>query len=67
MQDALQSKLYTTAQVAERIGIKRNSISQLIWRIQGLRPARVVPPGSFLWTESEVERLVAYRNRRKKA
>lgn len=61
-------KLYTTTQVADMLPkpMNRNSLAQLVWRVRELRPVKVVPPGTFLWTEFEINRLIAYRNRRNK-
>lgn len=62
-------KLYTTSEVANMLPkpMNRNSLAQLVWRVRELRPAKIVPPGTFQWTQFEIDRLIAYRNRRKKA
>ena len=55
----------TTAEVAIRLGVKRETIILTVWRHPELRPARLIPPRNFLWTESEIERLIAHRAARK--
>lgn len=55
----------TTANVAKQIGMEHSSITSLLTRYPNLRPATKVGR-AYIWTQEEIDRLIAHRNRGKK-
>lgn len=55
----------TTSEVAQRLGLLRNSLTTYLTRHPDLRPAERLPNGDFLWGPEDVERLIERRQRRK--
>jgi hypothetical protein len=54
----------TSFEVAEILSIKRTSLMSTLARRPELRPAeRIQPSGDFLWSQAEVDRLLASRRR----
>jgi hypothetical protein len=58
-------KLITTAMVAKELGLKINSLTSLLTRFPHLRPQTKVG-SNYVWTQEEVDRLIAHRASGKK-
>lgn len=57
---------YTSAEVAERLGISRKTLIAFLRRNPDVRPKKRFVANFLIWTEAEVERLIERRNNRRK-
>ena len=60
-----EKRKLVTSEVALRLGITRKALIMFILRNADLKPAERLPNEDFLWSESEIERLIERRQRRK--
>ena len=52
----------TTTQVAERLGMHRNSVTKMLSLHPELKPTRsLIPSGTLLWTEEDVQKVMRFR------
>lgn len=58
--------LKTTTQVAQMMGTARSKLIVLLGRHPDLKPVQQLPAGDFLWTEAEIERVIAHRSTHKR-
>lgn len=56
-------KEFTSAEVAQRLGISRETLNRFINRNPGVAPAKRLTPKLLMWTEAEIQRLIERRNR----
>lgn len=56
-----------TSEVAELLCTTRKNIIIILFRSVGLQKPKKSPTGDYLWTQDDIDRFIAYRNRRKKA
>ncbi len=55
-----------TPEVAEILGMKHKNLLLFLYRHEDLKPQKN-PNNDYIWTQKDIDRLIAYRNRRKKA
>ena len=56
-------KEYTSAEVAQRLGISRGTLNRFVNRNPDVTPAKRLTPKLLMWTEAEIQRLIERRNR----
>jgi hypothetical protein len=57
----------TSTQVADELGITRESLIVYLGRHPELKPAkRIEPSGDFIWTDEEIEQLAEARRNKSK-
>lgn len=52
---------YTSAEVAQRIGISRGTLNRFVNRNPDIAPAKRLTPKLLMWTEAEIQRLIERR------
>lgn len=66
MEERDGATLYTSAEVAKRLGLHRVTLVRYVIRHPELRPAmdsERLGANFYMWTEAEIERLIQYREK----
>lgn len=58
-------KEFTSTEVAQRLGISRNTLVRYVNRNPELTPAKRLTPRLLMWTETEVQRVIECRQRKR--
>jgi len=54
---------FTSTEVAQRLGITRNTLMRYVNRSPELAPAKRLTPRLLMWTEAEIQRVIKHRSK----